>query len=135
MDHTRTLRTVPMLRELPSEDLLGVAQTLAKRSYPAGTQIFAQGDMGDAMYIVSSGTIDIFLPGTYGRRVSLKHVGRGEFFGELALFDAKPRSASALATTDAVLYELRRDVLADFLGNHPGSAMAIMRTMSERIRE
>jgi uncharacterized membrane protein len=135
MDHTKTLRAVPMLRELPSEDLLGVAQTLTKRRFPAGTQIFAQGDIGDAMYIVSSGTIDIFLPGEKGRRVSLKHVHRGEFFGELALFDAKPRSASALATSDAVLYELRRDILAEFLGNHPGSALAILRTMSERIRE
>ena len=135
MDHTKTLRAVPMLRELPSEDLLGVAQTLNKRSYPAGAQIFAKGDVGDAMYIVSTGTIDIFLPGEKGRRVSLKKVNRGEFFGELALFDAKPRSASAVATTDAVLYELRRDILADFLRNHPGSSLAILRTMSERIRE
>src|SRR5262245_35766234 len=134
MDHTKTLRAVPMLRELPSEDLLGVAQSLTKRSFSAGEQIFANGDVGDATYVVSSGTIDIFLPGEHSRRVSLKHVHRGEFFGELALFDAKPRSASAVATTDAVLYVLHRDVLEEFLRQHPGSSMAIMRTMSERIR-
>ena len=101
----------------------------------AGEQIFAQGDIGYAMYIVASGDINIFLPGEESRRVSLKDIGRGEFFGELALFDEKPRSASALATTDAVLYELKRATLAAYLEQHPRAAMAILRTMSGRMRE
>jgi len=67
--------------------------------------------------------------------VSLKDISRGEFFGELALFDEKPRSASALATTDTVLYELKRATLAAFLEHHPSAAMAILRTMSGRMRE
>jgi CRP/FNR family transcriptional regulator, cyclic AMP receptor protein len=135
MDATPLLRSIPMFDGLSEDDLESLANALDMRTYTAGTEIFAQGDIGFAMYIVASGDINIFLPGEESRRVSLKDIGRGEFFGELALFDEKPRSASALATTDAVLYELKRATLAAFLEHHPRAAMAILRTMSGRMRE
>jgi uncharacterized membrane protein len=97
--------------------------------------IFAQGDSGASMYIVESGDINIHLPGDASRRISLKDIARGEYFGELALFDEMPRSASALATTDTVLLELQRDTLEGYLERRPKVAMAILRTMSERLRE
>ena len=97
--------------------------------------IFDQGDTGSAMYIVQSGDINIHLPGEGSRRISLKDIARGEYFGELALFDEMPRSASALATTHTVLLELQRDTLEGFLERRPKVAMAILRTMSERLRE
>src|SRR4051812_4726919 len=87
------------------------------------------------MYIVADGHVNIHLPGDGSMRVSLKDISRGEYFGELALFDDKPRSASALATTDAVLVELSRDTLSAYLERRPRAAMAILRTMSERLRE
>jgi uncharacterized membrane protein len=135
MDATPLLRSIPMFDGLAEDDLEALANALDMRTFKAGTQIFAQGDIGYAMYIVASGHINIFLPGEESRRVSLKDISRGEFFGELALFDEKPRSASALATTDAVLYELKRATLGAFLEKHPRAAMAILRTMSERMRE
>jgi len=135
MDATPLLRSIPMFDGLSEADLEALANALDMRHFRAGTQVFAQGDIGNAMYIVASGDINIFLPGEESRRVSLKDIGRGEFFGELALFDAKPRSASALATTDTVLYELKRATLGVFLESHPRAAMAILRTMSERMRE
>jgi uncharacterized membrane protein len=97
--------------------------------------IFAQGDSGDSMYIVESGDINIHLPGDASQRISLKDIARGEYFGELSLFDDKPRSASALATTNTVLLELQRSTLKAYLQRRPGAAMAILRTMSERLRE
>src|SRR5262249_25459429 len=60
---------------------------------------------------------------------------RGEYFGELSLFDDKPRSASALATTAAVLLELSRETLRSYLEQRPGAAMSILDTMSGRLRE
>jgi len=135
MDATPLLRSIPMFDGLSEGDLKALSSALDMRTFKAGTQIFAQGDIGYAMYIVASGDINIFLPGEESRRVSLKDISRGEFFGELALFDEKPRSASALATTDAVLYELKRAMLGAFLEKHPRAAMAILRTMSERMRE
>jgi uncharacterized membrane protein len=135
MDATPLLRSIPMFDGLSEDDLEALADALEMHTFKAGTEIFAQGDIGYAMFIVASGDINIFLPGEESRRISLKDISRGEFFGELALFDEKPRSASALATTDAVLYELKRDTLGVFLEQHPRAAMAILRTMSERMRE
>ena len=131
----KLLRSIPLFEALSDDDVGALAQTLERRTYQAGTLIFAQGDRGSAMYIVDSGDVNIHLPGEASRRISLKDIARGEYFGELALFDEKPRSASALATTDAVLFELQRDTLAHYLERRPAAAMAILRTMSERLRE
>jgi uncharacterized membrane protein len=97
--------------------------------------VFDQGDTGSSMFIVDSGDCNIHLPGDASRRISLKDISRGEYFGELALFDEMPRSASVLATTDAVLLELPRATLGEFLARRPQVALAILRTMSARLRE
>jgi CRP/FNR family transcriptional regulator, cyclic AMP receptor protein len=135
MDAMKLLHSIPLFEGLGEDDLRALAQTLERRTFKAGSMIFAQGDSGSAMYIVDSGDVNIHLPGEASRRISLKDIARGEYFGELALFDEKPRSASALATTDAVLFELQRSTLASYLERRPAAAMAILRTMSERLRE
>lgn len=135
MQSVELLRTIPLFEGLADDDLGALAATLIRHPFRAGEMIFAQGDVGRAMYIVAEGHVNIHLPGDVSRRVSLKDIGRGEYFGELALFDDKPRSASALATTDAVLLELRRQTLAEYLERRPRVAMAILRTMGERLRE
>lgn len=135
MDATVLLRSIPLFDGLLGDDLAALAATLERRRYQAGEMVFAMGDTGSAMYIVESGDVNIHLPGEASRRISLKDISRGEYFGELALFDAKPRSASALATTDAVLLELQSGTLERYLDHRPRAAMAILRTMSERLRE
>jgi uncharacterized membrane protein len=135
MDRQALLRTIPMFEGLDDEDLDALAGSLVERQFPAGKLIFNLGDPGDAMYIIADGHVNIHLPGEASRRVSLKDIARGEYFGELALFDSKPRSASALATTDATLLELARETLSGYLQRRPGAAMAILRTMADRLRE
>lgn len=129
------LRSIELFEGLSDGDLEALARTLVPRAFKAGKMIFAQGDLGTAMYIVEHGDVNIHLAGDKSRRISLKDIARGEFFGELSLFDEKPRSASALATTDCVLLELQRSTLESFLEGRPRAAMAILRTMSERLRE
>lgn len=135
MTRTELLRTIPLFQGLGSDDLENLASRLVERRFAAGQMIFEQGDSGTAMYVVADGHVNIHLPGEASRRISLKDIARGEYFGELALFDDKPRSASALATTDAVLLELARDELSAYLERRPRAAMAILRTMAERLRE
>ncbi|MGH8040903.1 MAG: DUF1003 domain-containing protein [Rudaea sp.] len=136
MDTTSLLRSIPLFDALDDDDLHALStEYLRERSFPAGTQIFAQDDAGDAMYIVVSGDVNIFLPGEDSHRISLEDLSRGQFFGELAVFDEKPRSASALATTDCVLLELAHKTLGDYLEQRPRAALAILRTISGRLRE
>jgi uncharacterized membrane protein len=124
-----------MFEGLAEEDLDHLANTVVERRFTGGQMIFHQGDRGSEMYIVAKGHVNIHLPGEQSRRVSLKDITVGEYFGELALFDDKPRSASALATTEAVLLELSREQLSNYLERRPRAAMAILRTMAERLRE
>ncbi len=129
------LRSIPLFEGLETEDLSALAQHATVRGFHAGQMVFHQGDLGTTMYIVAAGHVNIHLPGDESRRVSLKDIARGEYFGELALFDEKPRSASALATTDAVLLELGQGPLSAYLEKRPRAAMVILRTMAERLRE
>jgi CRP/FNR family cyclic AMP-dependent transcriptional regulator len=135
MDASSLLRSIPMFEDLGDEDLLALSGSLETRSFKAGSTIFKQDDAGNAMYIVASGDVNIYLPGEASRRISLKDIARGEYFGELALFDEKPRSASALATTDTVLLELDHDHLVTYLEHRPRAAMILLRTMSEHLRQ
>jgi CRP/FNR family cyclic AMP-dependent transcriptional regulator len=135
VESVELLRTIPLFEGLAEDDLAALASAVTRRPFRAGEMIFAQGDLGSEMYIVAEGHVNIHLPGNASRRVSLKDIARGEYFGELALFDDKPRSASALATTDAVLLELTRHTLSAYLERRPKAAMAILRTMGERLRQ
>jgi len=135
VENVELLGSIPLFEGLETDDLRELAAGVRTRPYHAGQMIFNQGDPGTEMYIVASGQVNIHLPGDASRRVSLKDIARGEYFGELALFDDKPRSASALATTDAVLLELSRETLSGYLERRPRAAMAILRTMAERLRQ
>lgn len=129
------LASTPLFVDLDGDDLTALARELGELVVPAGVPIFELGDAGGEMYLVAEGDVNLHLPGDDSRRISLKDVGRGEYFGELALFDDKPRSASAVATTDAVLLSLRRETLAAYLQSRPQAAMVLLRTMAERLRD
>jgi CRP/FNR family cyclic AMP-dependent transcriptional regulator len=135
LDRTDLLRGIPLFEGLADEDLHALADTLGERRFLAGQSIFEQGASGTEMYILAEGHVNIHLPGEDSRRISLKDLARGEYFGELALFDHKPRSASALATTDVHLLELSAGTLSDYLERRPRAAMQILRTITERLRE
>ncbi len=129
------LRSIPLFEGLTENDLPALADNLKQCAFQAGEMIFALGDAGSSMYIVESGDVNIHLPGEGSRRISLSDLSRGEFFGEQTLFDERPRSASALATTDVVLLELQHATLEHYLESRPRAAMAILKTMSRRLRE
>ena len=135
MDSRELLGKASLFEGLAAEDLRELAAKLSKCSFRAGQTIFHQGDKGTAMFIVAAGHVNIHLPGEQSRRISLKDLAEGEYFGELSLFDDQPRSASALATTDVVLLELTAGTLSAYLAQRPGAALPILRTMTQRLRE
>jgi len=135
MDRVGLLSSISLFEGLSADDLSALASHVVERSFRAGETIFNQGESSTAMYIVAEGQLNIHLPGEASRRVSLKDIARGEFFGELALFDDQPRSASVLATTDVVLLELERETLEQYLEKRPRAATAILRTMAARLRQ
>ena len=134
VDKIRLLQTIALFDGMSVEDLAALSDTLRIRNFSAGEKIFAQGDAGSAMYIVASGEVNIHLP-TASSQITLEDLRPGGFFGELGLFDEKPRSASATATVDTVLLELQHAMLVRFLERRPQAALAILRVMSTRLRD
>ncbi|MBI5533012.1 MAG: DUF1003 domain-containing protein [Deltaproteobacteria bacterium] len=135
MNTAELLRSTTMFEGLELQDLEELAAELKSRKLQAGDLVFNQGDSGDTMYFVASGQVNIFLPTNNLRPVSLADVEVGQYFGEMALFDDKPRSAGARAVRDTLVYELGRGVLTSYLERRPRAAMAILRTMNERLRQ
>jgi uncharacterized membrane protein len=131
------LAQISLFQGLSDEDREALAARLAEKTFKSGDIVFSQGDQGSSMYIVQSGSVQIYLPSS-GRDtppVVLKDLRTGEYFGELAIFDDKPRSASVRALTDTVLLELTRDELGEHLGRSRTAAMTILSEMAERLRE
>jgi uncharacterized membrane protein len=135
MNRVELLQRLPLFAGLQTEDLTLLANKLAPRRMHKGEVVFEKGDAGTTMFIVSTGAVEIVLPQPDGAPVLLKELGPGEYFGELSLFDDKPRSASARCSAAVELLELDRATLTDYLRARPHAGLAILQTMSERLRE
>ena len=99
-------------------------------SYKAGETIFKEDDPGDIMYVVVSGTVDIFLRGRH-----MVKLDEGEIFGEMALIETDHRrTASAVAESDVVVADISRERFTFLVHESPFFALDVMRTLSERLR-
>ena len=128
-------RPVSALADVERSDPMAGLDDMPRRTFRAGETIFRQGDAGNAMFVIDSGDVQIRLFGDAAQAIPLRNLHAGEFFGELSMFDHQPRSASAVALTEVVLFELQRDQFSAFLARKPRVALAIFRTMSQRLRE
>ena len=136
MHRHELLERVPLFKGLSDGARISLSQRLVERRYRAGELVFSKGDTGSAMFLVLSGTVEIFLPPEAGvERVDLKEVAEGEHFGELALFDEKPRSATAVARTDCVLLELQREHFVSDIVRSEAAVLAILSEMAVRLRD
>lgn len=137
MRHADLLAQIPLFAGLDEADLEALGARLTERRYARGELVFKKGETGSSMYIVHSGSVQVYLPGDSDpdARVVLADVRTGEYFGELSLFDDKPRSASVVATVDATLLELTQDDMLDHLSGSRTATLAILSDMAERIRE
>src|SRR6185436_12360715 len=137
MLHSELLAQIPLFDTLAAEDLEALAGRMTERQFKAGETVFAKNDQGSSMYVVLSGAVQIYLPGggEDEPRVVLKDARTGEYFGELALFDDKPRSASVEAVVETTLLELTREDFGDHLSKSKTAALAILAEMAERLRE
>jgi CRP/FNR family transcriptional regulator/CRP/FNR family cyclic AMP-dependent transcriptional regulator len=115
---TQSLARIPLLRDVSPDSLEQLTRCLRRRVYHRGEVIFHQGDPGDTMHLVRSGRIKIVVPSESGDEAVLAILGPGDCFGELAVIDGGPRSASVVAMEQVETLMLgRQDFLAFFRGN------------------
>jgi CRP/FNR family transcriptional regulator, cyclic AMP receptor protein len=100
----------------------------------AGTVLFRTGDEGDAMYLIEHGKVRISVRAEEGHEVTLTELHRGDFFGEMALLDGKPRSADARVADNARLAVLSREHFLSFVSSNPNVALEMLTALTNRLR-
>lgn len=113
-----------------------VLQLLSARnsqSYQKGNLIFAEGDIGENIYFVLSGSVHIYSDQA-GFKYSLCHLSEGGAFGEMAILNDLPRTASVEADTDCQLIVLNRETFFSLLEKYPILSLKMLRLMAERMR-
>lgn len=128
------LRTVRPLARFAATDLAPLAARMRERRLRAGQVLAKEGARGTEMYFVRTGTLAIVkgvTGGIGGIEQIVARIRAGEFVGEMALFDRRPRSATIRAETDAQLFVLDRKAVQVLVNMSPAAAAAFLRALSE----
>jgi len=128
------LRNNALFRELPIRSIERIAALGRLRLYRKGTAIFSQGDPGDALYAVASGTVRISASARDGRVAFLNIMEPGDSFGEIAVMDGLPRTAGATALDDCRLFVIQRSDFLELLRREPALALQVLRLLCARLR-
>lgn len=128
------LARMPLFASMTPREKLGLSAKAHRKSYHAEEVIFHKDDPGLTLYVIVDGLVKIALPSEEGGEAVLALLTKGEFFGELSLLDGQPRSASAIAMEPTLTVVLHRDDFLSFVQEHPGVAMSMLSTLSQRLR-
>lgn len=124
------VRGVPIFQELRDDFLIRLASIMDELSFPANHRIFTQGEEGRSLYIVISGRVQVHI----GDK-ELAQLDAGACFGEMALFDAEPRSASVTTIAPCNCLVLTQQQLYEAIDETPGIAVNVIAMLSRRVRE
>ncbi|QID17499.1 Crp/Fnr family transcriptional regulator [Nitrogeniibacter mangrovi] len=130
-----TLENIELFSGLPEAQLLRLAEQARQRTYPAGTVIVNEGDEAHGMFIINSGALKVFVTEENGKEVTLSLLGEDDYFGELALVDDAPRSASVMTLERSTLMQISRNDFNDVIATNPACLQIILRNLVGRIRE
>lgn len=130
----QAMRSVPLFATLDDDAAHRLRALLKVRDVPGATTLFRAGDKGDALYLIESGRIRINVRDADGLEVTLAELAGGDFFGEMALIDGKPRSADARVIEAARLAILAREDFLAFVRGNPDVALSMLSAVSNRLR-
>jgi CRP-like cAMP-binding protein len=128
-DLVMRLASVPMFSGCSKKELQAIAKTVRQIEHPAGSVIATEGEPGAGLFVIEQGDCDVTIG---GKRVNQLHAG--DFFGEMALLDGGPRTATVTATSDIKLYALTEWVFRGLLVEHPSIALRTLEAMAARLR-
>lgn len=129
------LQHTKLFAGLLSAELRMLEQTSHLQRFKAGEVIFKEGDPGDGLYIVDEGEVQISVIVADGQRKQLAKIGPGDFFGEMAVLESAPRSASASALMATTVRFIPSAELFKVLERAPKVAVSLLREVSQRLRE
>ena len=129
------LESAELFRNLRPEELQALRQVTLERQYATGQDIFQEGDPGDGMYVVKAGRVEISGLINLATRRVFAQVNPGGLFGEMAVIEHLPRSASATAAMETTVYYIPRGEMLGLIERSPGLALSLLQYISHRLRE
>ncbi len=129
------LADVPIFQRLDTDEQAVLAQQIERRRFTTGATIFRAGDRGDAMFVIHTGEVELWLDDEDHQRVALNVFNDGDLFGELSLLDTEPRTATATALKDTDVLVIDREDLRLLFSKKPDAALDILATLGQRLRQ
>ncbi len=124
------LKNVPIFRDLPAASLESIARSMRERTYEPGAVIVKQGDPGVGFFLITEGRVEV----SHGDH-TIRDLGPGEFFGEMALMEERPRSATVTARERTACLQLVRWDFRALLKENPDLAVKMLEVVVQRLRE
>jgi CRP/FNR family transcriptional regulator, cyclic AMP receptor protein len=128
--NTDLLKKVPLFSDCSAKELTQIAAATKPVKHKAGTVIAREGEPGIGLFVLSKGEAEVTIGGM--RRTTL---GTGDFFGEVALLDGGPRTATVTATTDVELLGITEWVFRGLMHEHPSIALKTLQAVAGRLRD
>lgn len=128
------IENIPLFAGLSAGDLKAISAHAVTKSYAKNTVIINEGDVSDSLYVILSGRVKVFLSDEEGKEVILNTQGAGDYFGELALIDEEPRSASVMTLDDSKLSIVSKRDFEGCLVSHPQIALRVIKGLTKRLR-
>jgi CRP-like cAMP-binding protein len=130
-----SMRAIPLFSRVGEADLETIAALLIERRYPKNSVIIEEGMAGDYMYVIRSGRVKVTKASDDGREKIMDFLESGAFFGEMALLDHEPRSASVRTLEPSVLAALSRRDFVGVLRNNADLALSLIQELTRRLRD
>ncbi len=128
------LQNIPFFSDLSESDLEVLSSHTVTKKFPKNTIIINEGDRTDSLYVILSGKIRVFLSDEHGKEIVLDTEGAGGYFGEIALLDEAPRSASVMTVEPCTFAIISKDDFRSCLSKNPDIAINLIRELTRKIR-
>ncbi len=130
----RQLANIPLFAGLEAHELSVIHGGAKVKGFPRNTIVIHEGDDSDSLFLILSGRVKVFLTSEKGREVILNTQSTGEYFGELALLDDLPRSASVITVEKSQFCVISKTAFQEVLAHHPAIALKVIKNLTQRIR-
>jgi len=129
------LKNIPYFSELTIGEMINLVESSKTQRYPRGSVVLHKDDVGDETYLIIIGRVKVIVSHPDGKEIILNSLKAGDFFGEMAVFDHLPRSATVVAEEECEVLIISRETLTNQIKKNPLIAFKLLADMSRRLRE
>ncbi|MBS0519130.1 MAG: cyclic nucleotide-binding domain-containing protein [Proteobacteria bacterium] len=133
-EEVEILKGVPLFSKVESSKLKLIAFTGERMNYAEGQELFHQGDVGDAMYVILGGTADVLLE-TPGGQIKVTELRKNSFVGDIAILCDVPRTATIRASEPLTTLKISKDMFYRLVSEFPQMAIEMMRELAHRLED